>query len=61
MERPEIKEVMNARELDLTRQWFDAVQDIHPGYLQHDDFALAKKIYDQLGMRVPDSIMKGLL
>lgn len=43
-------------ELNLCRQWFDAVQDLNPQYLEPSDFVLAKKIYEQLGMRVPDSI-----
>lgn len=44
--------------LELTRQWFDAVQDLNPGYLTVDDYHLARSIYENLGMRVPDSIMK---
>lgn len=43
-------------ELELCRQWFDAVQDVNPEYLQPSDFVLAKKIHELLGMRVPHSI-----
>jgi hypothetical protein len=38
-------------ELDLARQWFDAVQDMNPAYLEQKDRDLAQKIYAQLGMR----------
>lgn len=43
-------------ELELCRQWFDAVQDLNLGYLDRPDYFLAKKIYHRLGMRVPESI-----
>jgi hypothetical protein len=45
------------KELDLVRQWFDAVQDVSPGYLETADFRLAKRIYAQLGLRVPATIL----
>lgn len=43
-------------ELELCRQWFDAVQDLNPRYLEMPDYFLARKIYSNLGMRVPESI-----
>jgi hypothetical protein len=46
--------------LELVRQWFDAVQDMNPAYLEPADYALAKAIYEHLGMRAPSSIEAGL-
>lgn len=43
-------------DLELIRQWFDAVQDLNEGYLDTEDFELAKNIYERLGIRVPASI-----
>lgn len=44
-------------ELNLISQWFGCVQDIsHPNYLENEDYRLAKKIYETLGARVPNSI-----
>lgn len=47
---------MIMEELDRVRQWFDAIQDLHPAYLGHEDYELARKIYIALGIRVPNSI-----
>lgn len=46
--------------LDLYRQWFDAVQDVNPAYLERKDYVLAKALYEQLGMRVDHSILRGI-
>lgn len=46
-------------ELDLVRQWFDAVQDLNPAYLEKADYVLAKRVYEALGHRVPSSIIAG--
>lgn len=43
-------------ELDTVRQWFDSVHDVTPAYLQQRDYELAKRIYEGLGWRVPESI-----
>lgn len=43
-------------ELNLARQWFNAVQDLNPGYLELADYSLAAKIHEALGVRVPNSI-----
>lgn len=48
-----------AKELHIVREWFDAVQDISPIYLKRKDYLLAKKIYEELKLRVPNSIMDG--
>jgi len=45
-------------ELDLIRQWFNALQDLDDGYLEIDDFELARKIHDHIGIRTPNSIKK---
>jgi len=46
-------------ELNLIRQWFDAVQDALPKYLMQDDYRLAIRIYEDLVQRVPHSILDG--
>lgn len=43
-------------DLNLMRQWFDAVQDVSPEYLEAKDFALARRLYERLGIRVPNSM-----
>jgi len=43
--------------LDIYRQWFDAVQDLSPEYLEPLDYQLAKQLYKELGRRVPKSIL----
>ena len=45
-------------DLHLFRQWFDSVQDVNPQYLEAKDYALAKKLYEHLGWRVPHSILR---
>jgi hypothetical protein len=45
-------------ELELFREWFDVVQDVSPKYLEQKDYELAKKLYERLGHRVPNSINK---
>lgn len=43
-------------ELNLFRQWYNAVQDSNPQYLEEPDHALARKVLTELGMtpRAPD-------
>ena len=48
---------LTAEELELVRQWFNAVQDLNPHYLEPPDYGLARKIYQRLGIRVPSSIL----
>jgi hypothetical protein len=43
-------------EVDLFRQWFDAVQDLNPDYLEKKDYQLAEKLYTVLYLQVPNSI-----
>jgi hypothetical protein len=47
---------LDKSDLHLVREWFDSVQDVNPGYLEEKDYVLAKRIYEALGMRVPNSI-----
>ncbi len=54
MTNPEIQ--LTVDELNIARQWFDAVQDLNPAYLTLQDYELAQKIYQKLGMRVPLTI-----
>lgn len=50
-------ETFGPEDLNLFRQWFDSVHDNTPEYLGKADYALAKRLYERLGMRVPDSIL----
>ncbi|HGE8241194.1 hypothetical protein LZT27_14645 [Aeromonas veronii] len=50
---------LDPAELDTVRQWFDSVHDVTPAYLQQRDYELAKRIYERLGWRVPESIKGG--
>ncbi|WP_270692886.1 MULTISPECIES: hypothetical protein [unclassified Aeromonas] len=43
-------------QVELFREWFDAVQDLNPAYLNKGDYALGKELYERLGLRVPNSI-----
>ncbi|ENO80316.1 hypothetical protein [Thauera sp. 63] len=43
------------------RQWFDAVQDLNPGYLEQADYELAARLYQALGLRIPQSIHERLV
>ncbi|MCK4814917.1 hypothetical protein KA005_04030 [bacterium] len=51
--------VLCAKELHLVREWFDGVQDLAPQYLESKDYLLARRIYKELDMRVPQSIIDG--
>lgn len=50
---------LRGSQLNLCRQWFNAVQDLNPAYLTPADYQLAREIYEQLGMRVPQSVVEG--
>jgi hypothetical protein len=43
-------------EVNLIRQWFNAVQDLNPKYLEAEDYALARRIHAELGAPVPQSL-----
>jgi hypothetical protein len=47
-------------DLNLVRQWFNAVQDTMPQYLERRDFELAAQIHRTLGLRVPLSVARHL-
>lgn len=47
---------LDKHDLNIIRQWFDSVQDINPQYLTPADYVLARKIYQVLDWRVPNSI-----
>ncbi len=36
--------VLSPEDVNLVRQWFNAVQDLNPGYLEQADFQLAQRI-----------------
>lgn len=48
--------LLTNEETHLLRQWFNAVQDLNPAYLEAQDYVLAEKIIKSLGLRVPISI-----
>jgi hypothetical protein len=47
-------------DLDMVRQWFNAVQDTAPRYLEQRDFELAARIYRGLSLPVPRSVERHL-
>ena len=49
---------LSKKELDLTRQWFNNVQDTNTSYLTDDDYRLAEKIYNALNMRIAHSVLE---
>lgn len=51
---------LSSEQLDLIRQWFNAVQDLNPAYLEAADYDLAATIYADLGLRIPSSITSNL-
>lgn len=54
------KIMITGEQADLVRQWFNAIQDLNPGYLTLPDYELVFWIYRALDMRVPDSIAEKL-
>lgn len=50
---PETSLELSGFDLDIIRQWFNAVQDTAPRYLEQRDFELAARIYQTLGLRGP--------
>lgn len=55
-----MKNEFNIVEVDLIRQWFNAVQDLNPDYLESNDYVLAVKIHKLLGLRVANSVLEKL-
>lgn len=49
-------ENFDERDLNLLRQWFNALEDVSPEYLERSDYELAKRIYAALGIAIPASI-----
>lgn len=47
---------LRREDLNLVRQWFDAMQDAAPESLERADYRLARIVYWALEMRVPNSI-----
>jgi hypothetical protein len=50
---PETSLELSGFDLDIIRQWFNAVQDTAPRYLEQRDFELAARIYQTLGLHGP--------
>ncbi|WP_156152857.1 hypothetical protein [Aeromonas sp. L_1B5_3] len=46
-------------ELHLVRQWFESVEDTNRVFLNKTDYALAIKIYENLGMKVYPRLIEG--
>lgn len=47
---------LRREDLNMVRQWFDAMQDMAPESLARADYRLARIVYEALEMRVPRSI-----
>lgn len=48
--------ILKDEELNIVRQWFDSIQETYPDSLMICDYEIAMRIYQALGMKVPDSI-----
>jgi hypothetical protein len=59
-DRSETTADLSGFDLDMIRQWFNAVQDVAPGYLEQRDFELAARIHRSLHLPVPRSIFRHL-
>lgn len=51
---------LDENELNLIREWFDCAEDLCHKYLREEDYVLANRIYQTLGVRVPNSILRQL-
>ncbi len=49
---------LTVQEIDLVRQWFHAVEDLNPAYLERADYQLALRIYQSLGMRPSNRLVE---
>ncbi|WHL27778.1 hypothetical protein [Pseudomonas juntendi] len=49
---------LSKEELELVRQWFNAVEDLSPKFLELKDYSLAEKILVELGAKKPISMIK---
>lgn len=47
---------LTGQDIGLIRQWFEVVQDVSPEYLNKHDYELAKKVYEAIGLVVPNSV-----
>lgn len=47
-------------DLDMVRQWFNAVQDAAPRYLEQRDYELAARVHQALGLPIPLSVARHL-
>lgn len=48
--------LLTEQDIGLIRQWFEVVQDVSPEYLNKHDYELAKKVYEAVGLVVPNSV-----
>src|SRR5689334_14276674 len=46
---------MNKDQLNRARQWFVALQEIKPTFITTDDYLMARALYENLNMPIPDS------
>ncbi|MFK3922138.1 hypothetical protein [Pseudomonas fulva] len=49
---------LSEEELELVRQWFNAVEDLNPKFLELKDYFLAEKILVELGAKIPISMIQ---
>lgn len=50
---------LTPEEVNLARQWFNSVHDVSPSYLEPRDYALAVRLYEAMGLRVPRDVEAG--
>jgi hypothetical protein len=43
-------------DLNRMRQWFNAIRDVNPTYLEPRDYQLAERLHQAIGMEVPKGI-----
>ena len=54
--QPLIIEPFSSTDLNLIRQWFNAVQDVTPQFLDANDYRLAIRIMGMTGFPIYDSM-----
>jgi hypothetical protein len=47
---------LTSAELDRVKEWFNALEDLSRDYLNQEDYVLAKKLHEELGISVSPSI-----
>jgi hypothetical protein len=50
--------IITLDDADRCRQWFDAICDVNPEFLDSEDYRLGLSLYDACGMRPSDKLQK---